>query len=111
MPASHPTDRQVRAEVYKIVRAYLEIERGLRPPEQLERYLTPAEYRRHRQHPPDQTIRTGQAVLPTDIRRIHLDRHLPGQITATAATSGYGMPASSRSAQTARSQSRRIAGR
>ncbi|MBS3942002.1 MAG: hypothetical protein KG028_13675 [Actinobacteria bacterium] len=81
-----PTDLQVRADIYKIAKAYLETERGLRPPEHLERFLTPAEYRRHRKQPVDTRIRTGETVLPTDVGRIHLDRHLPGQITATITT-------------------------
>jgi hypothetical protein len=87
MPSSdEPTDPQVRAQIYKIVRVYLEIERGLRPPEQLENYLTPAEYRRHRRRPQPPASRPREAVLPTDVGRIRLDRHLPGQITATIPT-------------------------
>jgi hypothetical protein len=86
MPATEPTDRQLRASVYTIAKAYLEVERGLRPPEQLERYLTPAEYLRHRARPTSHATRTGEPVLPTDIGAIHLDRHLPGQITATLPT-------------------------
>jgi hypothetical protein len=81
-----PTDRQLRAAIYRIARTYLEIERGLRPPEHLESVLTPAEYRRHRHTPSPARTRTGDAVLPTDIGHIHLDRHLPGQITATLPT-------------------------
>jgi hypothetical protein len=91
MPSSdEPTDRQVRAQIYKIVRVYLEIERGLRPPEQLENYLTPAEYRRHRRRPQPPASRPREAVLPTDVGRIRLDRHLPGQITATIPTREIG---------------------
>ena len=86
MQASEPTDRQVRADVYKITRAYLEVERGLRPPEHLRDYLTPTEYRRHRTRPSNPRTRTGEPVLPTDVGRIHLDRHLPGQITANVST-------------------------
>ena len=81
-----PSDRQVRADVYRIARAYLEIERGLRTPEHLRDYLTPAEYQRHRERPNPRRTRTGEPVLPTDIGRIHLDRNLPGQITATLST-------------------------
>jgi hypothetical protein len=77
MPTDDPTDRQVRAQIYKIVRVYLEIERGLRPPDQLEKYLTPAEYRRHRRCPQPPASRPREAVLPTDVGRIRLDRHLP----------------------------------
>jgi hypothetical protein len=85
MPAPEPTDRQVRADVYKITRVYLEIERGLRPPDQLEPFLTPTEYRRHR-NTPHHPSSARDAVLPTDVGRIHLDRHLPGQLTATVPT-------------------------
>ena len=85
-PPADPTDRQIRASVYKVVRAYLEVERGLRAPEQLERFLTAAEHRRHRNRPSDPRLRTRQAVLPTDVGPIHLDRHLPGQITASVTT-------------------------
>jgi hypothetical protein len=86
VPPAEPTDRQLRASVYKVVRAYLEVERGLRAYEQLERFVTAAEYRRHRNRPCDPRLRTGRAVLPTDVGPIHLDRHLPGQITATVTT-------------------------
>ena len=86
MTATEPTDRQLRASIYKLVRAYLEVERGLRSYNQLERFVTAAEYRRHRNRPSDPRLRTGRAVLPTDVGRIHLDRHLPGQITATVTT-------------------------
>jgi hypothetical protein len=86
MPAALPTDRQVRADVYKITRVYLEVERGLRPPDQLEKFLTEAEYRRHRKTPHHPASRSREAVLPTDVGRIHLDRHLHGQVTATVPT-------------------------
>jgi hypothetical protein len=85
-----PTDRQVRAQVYKLVRVYLEIERGLRPPDHLEKYLTPAEYRRHRSRPQHPTARPRETILPTDIGHIRLDRHLPDQITATVPTREIG---------------------
>jgi hypothetical protein len=86
MPAASPTDQQIRASVYRITRLYLEIERGLRPPDQLEAFLTDAEYRRHRKRPHHPSSRTREAVVPTDVGHIHLDRHLPGQLTATVPT-------------------------
>jgi hypothetical protein len=86
MPAASPTDRQVRADVYKITRVFLEVERGLRPPDQLEALLTDAEYRRHRKHPRHPSSRTREVVVPADVGQIHLDRHLPGQLTATVPT-------------------------
>ena len=86
MAPTGPTDRQLRASIYKVAHAYLEVERGLRAYDQLERFLTPAEHRRHRNRPSDPRLRTGQIVLPTDIGPIHIDRHLPGQITATLTT-------------------------
>ena len=86
MLASGHDDRRLRAAVYRFARAYIEIERGLRSPDYLEGYLTPAEYRRHRTRPLDPGARAGGPVLPTDIGHIHLDRHLPGQITATLPT-------------------------
>jgi hypothetical protein len=90
VPPTDPTDRQVRAQVYKIVRVYLEIERGLRPPDHLEKYLTPAEYRRHRSRPQHPAARPRETILPTDIGHIRLDRHLPDQITATIPTREIG---------------------
>jgi hypothetical protein len=86
MSASSPTDRQIRADVHRITRVYLEVERGLRPPEQLGRFLTDTEYRRHRKTPQHPASRTREAVLPTDVGRINLDRHLPGQVTAAVPT-------------------------
>jgi hypothetical protein len=86
MASPNPTDLRIRADVYRITRLYLEIERGSRPPEVLEQFLTPAEYRRHRSRPQPPTARTREPVPPSDIGRIHLDRHLPGQITATIPT-------------------------
>ena len=86
MAPTEPTDRQLRASIYKVAHAYLEVERGLRAYDQLERFLTPAEHRRHRNRPSDPRLRTGQVVRPTDIGPIHIDRHLPGQITATLTT-------------------------
>ena len=85
MPAVEPTDRQLRAILYHIAHVCLEVERGLRPREHLEPYLTDAEYRRHCKRPLHPR-RTGRTVLPTDIGHIHLDRHLPGQITAAIPT-------------------------
>lgn len=86
MPASDPTDRRLRAAIYHLAHTYLEVERGLRDPEHLKPYLTPAEYRRHRIRPTHPRATATGAVLPTDIGHIHLDRHLPGQITATMPT-------------------------
>jgi hypothetical protein len=86
MASPEPTDRRIRADVYRITRLYLEVERACRPPDVLEQFLTPAEYRRHRSRPRHPASHTREAVLPSDIGRIHLDRHLPGQITATIPT-------------------------
>jgi hypothetical protein len=86
MASPDPTDLRIRADVYRLTRLYLEIERGSRPPDALEQFLTPAEYRRHRSRPQPPTSCTREPVPPTDIGRIHLDRHLPGQITATIPT-------------------------
>ena len=86
MSMPEPTDRQLRAAVYRVARTYLEVERGLRPAEHLDRFLTPTEYRRHRTRPIDPRNRPSGVVLPSELGRIHLDRHLPGQITATLPT-------------------------
>ena len=76
------TRQQLRAVVYRIAVIYLEVERGLRPPDQLAAFLSPAEYRRHRA-----TSRgTGAAprpVRPHDVGRVLMDGSKPQQVSAT----------------------------
>lgn len=83
MAASELTDQQLRRVAYSIARMFLEIERGLRPPEHMKPVLTQPAYGRFRRValPPRPAI--SGPVLPTDIRGIHVSRHLPGQVTAS----------------------------
>ena len=90
MSPAEPSDRQLRAFLYHIAHVYLEVERGLRSPDHLERYLTAAEYRRHRTLRINARDRARESVLPTDIGHIHIDRHLQGQITAAIPTREIG---------------------
>ena len=83
MAAPEPTDQQLRRVAYSIARVFLEIERGLRPPEHIKPVLTQPAYRRFRRVPRPPRPAISGPVLPTDIRGIHLSRHLPGQVTAS----------------------------
>ena len=81
-PARPPTRRQLRAVVHKVAHTYLEVERGLRPPDHLAAFLTDREYRRHRILPPD--LAPGQGpVRPHDIGPIHLTNTASGRIHAS----------------------------
>lgn len=76
------TANQLRAVVYRIAVTYLEVERGLRPPDQLRTFLSPAEYRRHR------ITRRGQhaasrPVRPTDVRKVRLDAATRDRVNAS----------------------------
>jgi hypothetical protein len=74
--------RQLRAVVYKIAVTYLEVERGLRPPDQLAAFLSPTEYRRHRA-----TTRRPRAVVrpvrPPDIGRVRIDAATSKRVNAS----------------------------
>ena len=83
MAAPEPTDQQLRRAAYSIARMFMEIERGLRPPEHIKRLLTKPAYRRFRRVPLPPRPAISGPVLPTDIRGIHVSRHLPGQVTAS----------------------------
>lgn len=83
MAAPEPTDQQLRRVAYSIARMFMEIERGLRPPEHIERVLTKPAYLRFRRTPLPRRFPNSGPVLPTDIRGIHVSRHLPGQVTAS----------------------------
>lgn len=69
MPEPELNRQQLRAVLYKIAQTYLEVERGLRPPEHLQRFLTPYEYQRHRAEPRRPKPPAGP-VSPHDIGRI-----------------------------------------
>lgn len=73
MPDRVMTPRQLRAVVHQIAHVYLEVERGLRPPDHLRRFLTVDEYARHRT---TQLAYTGPAgpVRSDEIGRIHLSQ-------------------------------------
>jgi len=76
------TPNQLRAVVYKIAKTYLEVERGLRPPDQLAAFLHPAEYRRHRLPRREQSASSG-TVRPTDIGRVRVDAGAPDRVNAS----------------------------
>lgn len=75
--------QQLRAIVYKIAVSYLEVERGLRPREQLAAFLSPAEYRRHLIMPPVSETAVGP-VRPPDIARVRVDSMTPDRVRASA---------------------------
>ena len=83
MAAPEPTDQQLRRVAYSIARMFLEIERGLRPPEHIKPVLTQEAYWGFRRRPRPPRPAISGPVLPTDIRRIHLSRHVRGQVTAS----------------------------
>lgn len=83
MAVPEPSDRQLRRVTYSIARMFLEIERGLRPPAHIKPLLTQPAYRRFRSVPRPPRPAISGPVLPTDIRGIHVSRHLPGQVTAS----------------------------
>lgn len=76
------TEQELRAILYRIAQTYLEVERGLRPPEHLKAFLTPREYMRHRARPRP-LHRPEGPVQHRDLGRIHLERPTGGQITAS----------------------------
>jgi len=83
-PARPMTRQQLRAVVYRIAVTYLEVERGLRPPDQLAAFLSPAEYRRHRAAASRGTRTAPRPVRPPDIGRVLIDTSTPQQVNASA---------------------------
>ena len=77
------TRQQLRAVVYRIAVIYLEVERGLRPPDQLAAFLSPAEYRRHRATTPGPRS-AARPVRPHDIGRVFIDASTPQRVNASA---------------------------
>lgn len=90
MPRKPPTERDLRAAVYGIARMYLEVERGLRPPDHLRRILAPSEYRRHRDQPMETRHPRAGPVMPDDIGGMQIERSLRGQVAATVTTREFG---------------------
>ncbi|MBW3662693.1 MAG: hypothetical protein KY469_06310 [Actinobacteria bacterium] len=88
MPTRQFTDAQLRAVLRQIARTYLEVERGLRPPDHLAAFLIDAEYQRHRKRPQELVASAGP-VMREDIGRIHLERRTAGSITATIVARHY----------------------
>ncbi len=76
------TPNQLRAVVYNIARTYLEVERGLRPPDQLSAFLSRGEYRRHRVTGRGQRA-ASRPVRPTDIGKVRLDAAMPDRVHAS----------------------------
>lgn len=81
-PARPMTPNQLRAVLYDIARTYLEVERGLRPPDQFSGFLTHAEYRRHRLAGRGRRA-ASRAVRPTDIDKVRLDAATPERVNAS----------------------------
>lgn len=86
MPTREPTDRELGTLLYRIAHTYLEVERGMRPPQHLQRLLTIAEYYRHRQQPAQDRLPAAGPVVPTDIGQIRFDRTLRGDVAAVVPT-------------------------
>lgn len=76
------TSREMRAVVYRIAWTYLEVERGLRPYQQLEAFLTPGAYRRHLVTNSHLGVAGHGPVRPHDIARIHLAHTTPDRVDA-----------------------------
>ncbi len=85
MPAPQMTDEQLRAVLYRIAQTYIEVERGLRPPDHLQRFLTPYEYRRHRAAPRPDRPRLGP-VQPREMGPLHVERQGDDKISASLVT-------------------------
>lgn len=81
--ATHLDERRLRTAVYRIARVYLEVERGLRPPDHLKRILGRKEYERHRREPMEIRHHGAGPVIPDDVRGIRIDRSVGGHITAS----------------------------
>lgn len=81
MPPRQMNNAQIHALLYRIAWTYLEVERGLRPPEHLQRFVAPYEYRRQRAAPRPDRPRLGP-VQPQDLGPIHFERHGDDCITA-----------------------------
>lgn len=88
MPRRELTDEQMVTFVHSVAHIYMEVERGLRDPQHLQRLMTRAEFERHRQLPPDERLRPRAAgpVRPGDIGKIRIDRTHPREITAAIPT-------------------------
>lgn len=85
-PSRLPSDRELGDILRYLARVCLETERGLRPPEQLTRFMdTRAAMRFSRT-----LLRLGRfeggAIQPTDIGEAHLTRHGDGTVFATIVT-------------------------
>lgn len=85
MPAPQINDAQLKAVLYRIAQAYLEVERGLRPPEHLQSFLTPYEYRRHRAAPRRDRPRLGPVQMQ-EMGPVHFQRQGDDKITASLLT-------------------------
>lgn len=90
MRRSSTMDHDLRVLVLRLARVYLEVERGLRSPDQLRNLLTPHEYRRHRVKPRYNHFPKEGPVVPRDIRGLHLDTSVPGKLSATVTTREHG---------------------
>lgn len=86
MGHSRPDERRLRTAVLHVARVYLEVERGLRSPDHLARILARREYQRHRREPMETRHPGTGPVVPDDIGQMHLDRSVPGQVTASVNT-------------------------
>jgi hypothetical protein len=84
-PSRTPSDRELGDILRYLARVCLETERGLRPPEQLTRFMDPRAALRFRT-----LLRLGRfdggAIQPTDIGEAHLSRHGDGTVFATVVT-------------------------
>lgn len=79
-----PTDAQLRTLARWLARTWVETERGLRSPHQLQPLLTRLAYTRLQQLPPHQRATPGAVLLPEDVRTVSLQRDGPGRARAVA---------------------------
>ncbi|MBY5161482.1 Rv3235 family protein [Salsipaludibacter albus] len=80
--ARHLTDDQIVEVIGSLVRLHLEVERGLRPPQHLAPYLTPAAQRQIQLNP-RRVFPHGGPVHPRDIGTPQLTRYADGRIHAS----------------------------
>ena len=82
---AQPTDDQLATMIRHLARLHLEIERGLRPPEQLEPYMTRPAYRRLR-GPQGVRFNDPSPATPEDLGSVHLSRPAPDRVLASLTT-------------------------
>ena len=86
---AQPTDQQLAAMIRHLAQLHLEVERGMRPPDQLRPYMTPASYRRLRGQQ-GVRFRDPSPPSPEDLGPVHLSRPSPDKVLASLRTREQG---------------------